>query len=277
MAVRTILQGGLLIAFCAIAGWAQAQPANVDPCSLPQQRAAATPPPAVQPAQPEENGTQPSLPHQQLSKREKFNVFVQYTYSPYTFGEAALNATIAQATGSWYSYGGGMEGYGKRYGASLADSESGAFFGRFLFPVLLHQDPRYLRSTSQGTMPRIGYALSRLLVTHDDSGKKQANFSLMLSVFATSGMANTYYPRDDRGWGNTAVRAGGGFLGVAEMNLLREFWPDIMHKFRKHEPKRIQRLEESPRVAKIEEMVMGPTAPPPCPPAKSPPPQPGNH
>ena len=86
---------------------------------------------------------------------------MQYTYSPYTFGEAALNAGIAQATGAWYSYGGGMEGYGKRYGASLADSESGALFGRFLFPVLLHEDPRYLRSTSTNTMPRIGYALSR--------------------------------------------------------------------------------------------------------------------
>ncbi len=277
MAVRTILRGGLLIAFCAIAGWAQAQPANADPCSLPQQRAAASPPPAVQPAGPGESESPPPSPYQPLTKRQKFDVFVQYTYSPYTFGEAALNAGIAQATGAWYSYGGGMEGYGKRYGASLADSESGALFGRFLFPVLLHEDPRYLRSTSTNTMPRIGYALSRLLVTHDDSGKKQANFSLILSVFAGSGMANTYYPREDRGWGDTAVRAGGGFLSAAEMNLLREFWPDIMHKFRKHEPRRIQRLEESPRVTKIEEMVMGPTAPPPCPPAKSPPPQPDNH
>jgi hypothetical protein len=277
MGVGGISRGGLLMVLCALAGWTQTQPADANPCRLPQQLAAATSPPAIQPARPEENGLQPSLPHQ-LSKREKFNVFVQYTYSPYTFGEAALNASLAQATGSWYSYGGGMEGYGKRYGASLADSESGALFGRFLFPVLLHEDPRYLRSTSANTMPRIGYALSRLLVTHDDSGNKRPNFSLILSVFAVSGMANTYYPREDRGWGDTAVRAGGGFLSAAEMNLLREFWPDIMHKFRKREPRRIQRLEESPRVAKIEEMVMGPTAPPPCPPAEShPPPQTDNH
>jgi len=263
---------------CALAGGAQTQPAAANPCLLPQQLAVATSPPAVQPARPEESGLQPSPPHPQLNKREKFDVFVQYTYSPYTFGEAALNASLAQATGTWYSYGGGMEGYGKRYGASLADSESGAFFGRFLFPVLLHEDPRYLRSTSLHTKPRIGYALSRVLVTHDDSGNKQANFSLILSVFAASGMSNTYYPRVDRGWGDTAVRAGGGFLSAAEMNLLREFWPDIMHRFRKHEPRRIQKLEESPRVTKIEEMVMGPTAPPPCAPAQSPPPQqPDNH
>ncbi len=278
MGVWGVSRGGLLMVLCALAGWTQTQPADANPCLLPQQLAAATPPLAVQPARPEETGLQPSLPHQQLSNREKFDVFVQYTYSPYTFAGAAFDAGLAQAAGAWYSYGGGMEGYGKRYGASLADSESGAFFGRFLFPVLLHQDPRYLRSTSLHTKPRIGYALSRVLVTHDDSGNKQANFSLILSVFAASGMSNAYYPREDRGWGDTAVRAGGGFLSVAEMNLLREFWPDIMRRFRKHEPRRIQRLEESPRVAKIEEMVMGPTAPPPCAPAKSPPPQqPDNH
>lgn len=278
MAVRGISRGGLLTVLCALAGWTQTQPADANPCSLPRQRAAATLPSAVQPVGPEESGLQPSRPYQRLSNREKFNVFVQYTYSPYTFAGAAFDAGLAQAAGAWYSYGGGMEGYGKRYGASLADSESGAFFGRFLFPILLHEDPRYLRSTSKETMPRIGYALSRVLVTHDDSGNKRANFSLMLSVFAASGLANTYYPREERGFGDTAARAGGAFLSVAEMNLLREFWPDIMRKFRKHEPRRIQRLEESPRVAKIEEMVMGPTAPPPCPPAEShPPPPTDNH
>jgi hypothetical protein len=276
MGVRGISRGGLLMVLCALAGRTQTQQAAANPCLLPQQLAAATP--AVQPAKPEESGLSPSRPYQPLSKRQKFDVFVQDTYSPYTFAGAAFDAGLAQATGAWYSYGGGMEGYGKRYGASLADSESGAFFGLFLFPVLLHEDPRYLRSTSQGTMPRIGYALSRVLVTHDDSGNKQANFSLILSVFAASGMANTYYPREDRGRGDTAVRAGGGFLGAAEMNLLREFWPDIMHKFRKHEPRRIQKLEENPRVIKFEQRMIGPTVPPQCPPAESHPPQPpDNH
>ncbi len=255
---------------CAIAGWAQAQPANADPCTpQPQQWAAATPPSAVQPGKPEESRPPTPLPYQALSKRQKFNVFVQHTYSPYTLAGAAFDAGLAQATGSWHSYGGGMEGYGKRFGASLADSESGAFFGRFLFPVLLHEDPRYLRSASQDTMPRIGYALSRVLVTHDDRGNKRPNFSLILSVFASSGLGNTYYPREERGFGDTTVRAGGDLVSGAGMNVLREFWPDIKQKFKKHEPKRIQRLEESPRVSKIEQMVLGPTAPPPCPPPES--------
>lgn len=270
-------QLGLLIVLGATAGWAQGQAPSANACLPPQQIATATPPPAVSPVRPEEKGPQLPTPYQQLSKREKFNVFLRSTYSPYTFAGAAFDAGMAQAAGAWYSYGGGMEGYGKRFGASLADMESGAFFGRFLFPVLLHQDPRYLRSTSQKTLPRLEYALSRVLVTRNDSGTKQPNLSLILSVFAAAGASNTYYPRPERGAGDTAARAGGDFLTGASMNVLREFWPDIRHKFRQHSPKRIQRLEESPRVSKIEEMMMGPVAPPQCPPAPSPPAPTDNH
>jgi hypothetical protein len=274
MAIRIVFQAGLLSALCAIAGWGQTPPANPQPCTpQPQQEAAATPPAAVQPERQQESGAPPPLPYQPLSKRQKFNVFLHHTYSPYTFAGAAFSAGLAQATGAWYSYGGGMEGYGKRFGASLADSESGALFGRFLFPVLLHEDPRYLRSTSKDTMPRIGYALSRVLVTRDDRGNKRTNLSLILSSFASAGLGNTYYPRDERGLGDTAARAGSGLLNTAGMNVLREFWPDIKRRFKKHEPKRIQKLEESPRVNKIERIVIGPSVPPPCPPNESQPAQ----
>jgi hypothetical protein len=270
MAVRTIWRIMLPVIFCTIGTWAQAPPANANPCQ-PQQQAMAAAPPAIQPVQPQESGA-PALAvaqNQQLSKHEKFKVFLRYTYSPYTFAGAGFNAGLAQATGGWHSYGGGMEGYGKRYGAALADAESGGFFGAFLFPVLLHEDPRYIRSTSHKMAPRAEYALSRVFVTHDEHGNKTPNFSLTLALFASSALANAYYPRDNRGPGDTAVRAANGLLGTGEMNLLREFLPDIRRKFGKHEPKRLQKLEQSPRVAKIEQMMLGPVAPPPCPPAES--------
>lgn len=227
--------------------------------------AAAAPPRSVTPVGPEVKGPQFPPPYQRLHKLDKFKVFLRFTYSPYTLAGAAFDAGMAQATGGWYSYGGGFQGYGKRLGASLADTESGTFFGRFLFPVLLHEDPRYLRSNSERTVPRIEYALSRVLVTHDDNGKKRPNLSLMFSAVASSSLANSYYPREDRGFGDTMARAGNGLLSTAEMNLLREFWPDINRKLLKH--KRIQRLEANPRVSQIEDALIGPVAPPPCSPA----------
>ncbi|HYY70546.1 MAG TPA: hypothetical protein VE734_12525 [Terriglobales bacterium] len=264
MVVAAITRSALLVLICAVAGWGQAKPEEAKQCPVQaQHQAEVLPSAAAQPVRPQEPQAPP--PYRALSKSEKFQVFVRYTYSPYTFLGTTFDAGLTQASGNWYSYGGGMEGYGKRFGASLADNESGAFFGRFLFPVLLREDPRYLRSTGHRTLPRAGYALSRVLVTRADSGEQRPNLALILSAFAAAGLANAYYPREERGWSETAARAGGNLLTVGSTNLLREFWPDIRQRLKRHEPKAIQKIEQSPRVTKIERIMMGPSAPPQCP------------
>ena len=42
-------------------------------------------------------------------------------------------------------YGQGMEGFGKRFGASYADTFDGNLWGNAILPSLLHEDPRYYR------------------------------------------------------------------------------------------------------------------------------------
>lgn len=219
-------------------------------------------PATAQPTQPGVGQeSKPSLgPHRALNTQEKFNVFLRHTYAPYIFIAAAFDAGIAQASDDWASYGQGAEGYGKRYGASLANNESGAFFGRFLFPTIFHQDPRYLRAGTGGTGHRVGHAISRVLVTRSDSGRSVFNVSQVLAAFASSSLANTYYPREERSAGDTMVRAGSNLLNVAGVNVLREFWPEIKSKFKKHEPERVKRLEEKLPIEKVER-VMGDRTP----------------
>jgi len=198
-----------------------------------------------------------------LTSGQKFNVFVHSTYSPYTFVTSIFNAGMAQAAGDWYSYGGGMEGYGKRFGASLANTESGVFFGSFLYPTIFHQDPRYFAERHGTAMHRVAYAASRVLITKNDSGLTTFNSSHVLASFTASSLANSYYPREDRSFGDTMVRASGALLNDAITNVLREFWPDIRRKLVRHEPATIKRLEENPTVTKIEQM-MSPPLPPTC-------------
>ncbi|MBV9085974.1 MAG: hypothetical protein JOY79_00695 [Acidobacteriaceae bacterium] len=197
-------------------------------------------------------------PYESLGTREKFNVFLRNTYSPYTLITSAFDAGMAQAHGDWYSYGGGMEGYSKRLGAALASNESGAFFARFFYPTLLHQDPRYL-SNHRGTfMHRVKYAASRGLVIKNDHGISEFNSSHVLAVFTASTLSNAYYPREERSLGDTLVRGGNSMLDDAITNVLREFWPDIKRKLVRHEPASIKRLEENPTLAKIQQIMSPP-------------------
>ncbi|MGE5204444.1 MAG: hypothetical protein ACM3PW_02445 [Chlamydiota bacterium] len=180
-----------------------------------------------------------------LTPHQKFHIFVQQTYSIYTVANTAFDAGWAQMTDDWPAYGQGMEGYGKRYGALLANHEAGAFFENFLFPTLLRQDPRYFRKgDGHSLFARVPYAASRVLVTQSDSGHSTFNGSLLLGLLFVDGLTNAYYPRPERSFGDTMTRFGGSVLSSAETNLLREFMPDMMRIFHRHEPEKMKELEQ---------------------------------
>jgi hypothetical protein len=157
---------------------------------------------------------------------------------------AAFNATWAQAVGDWYGYGGGMPGWGKRFGASLANTETRMMFSSFLLPVIFRQDPRYHPSKKQGLVPRAWYAGTRLVVTRSDDGNPMFNYSEVLGVLFTSSVQNAYYPERERGFGETMQRFMGGFTADATSNLLREFSPELKRAARKILPKRARKLQE---------------------------------
>jgi len=190
----------------------------------------------------------PQLPNApsvtRLTKHQKFETFVRRTYSPYTFASAAINATWAQAWGDWPTYGGGMQGWGKRFGASTADIETRSFFSSFALPVAFHQDPRYHPSHKDGVVPRAWYAATRILVTRSDDGSRMFNYSEVLGVLFTSSLQNAYYPRRDRGFGDTVQRFTGGLTSDATSNLLREFSPELKRFARRIVPKRAQKIEQ---------------------------------
>lgn len=170
-----------------------------------------------------------------LTNAEKFHVFVKDSYSPVNAVAAAFNAAIWQASqDSHQGYGQGWNAYGSRFGAAFADSEAGGFFQEFLFPVLLHQDPRYFRLRDGPVMRRGFYAVTRIFVTHGDNGHHQFNYSEMLGGFAAAGVSNFYYPSDQREAGDVIYRAGLGIATDAGWNLLKEFGPDISRAFRRH-------------------------------------------
>ena len=68
-----------------------------------------------------------------LSSGQKFKLAVQYL-NPYTFVFVAAEAGVNQARNSPSEYGQGAEGYGKRYGAGLADGLTAGIFITGVYP-----------------------------------------------------------------------------------------------------------------------------------------------
>jgi len=171
-----------------------------------------------------------------LSARQKFRGFWRYTYDPCRLAADAFSAGISQAEDQLDEYGQGAEGYGKRLGANLADTNLATFFGRFLLPTLLHDDPRYFRIGASGSFKRrLVHAMLSPEWTRRDNGTHRVNYSRILGDLMATSVGNLYYPEDDRGAGPTFQRAGT-MLGTASGSaVFQEFWPDIKARlFKKH-------------------------------------------
>lgn len=164
-----------------------------------------------------------------LTSRQKLEIVVKDTIDPYTIGFTAFTAGIAQANNAPSAYGQGAAGYGKRFGASYADQASAGFFSSFLLASLLHEDPRYYRQGSGPFRQRFAHALIRPVVTYKDDDGRTFNWCGTLGSLAASGLANAYYPEEDRGAGKTFSRFALGIPFSVIDHLVDEFGPDLQH------------------------------------------------
>jgi hypothetical protein len=165
-----------------------------------------------------------------LSSGEKWKLATMESFDPASFLLAGALAGLGQREHQFPSWGQGAKGYSRRFGAAVADQVVGDYLTGAIFPVLLHQDPRYFR-TGHGTLfRRIRYAVGRIAITRTDAGSNQANYSEFLGNAVAAGIANVYIPAADRTVGDTAQKLGMQLATDAFFNVLKEFWPDIHHK-----------------------------------------------
>jgi hypothetical protein len=133
-----------------------------------------------------------------LNSRQKFLLAADESIAPSGLIASAMSAAISQANDSWPGYGQGWNGYGKRYGATLALNASTDMFGTFLLPSLLHHDPRYFVLSRGSFKQKIAHALKRVVVTPTDAGGQAINVSGLLGPLASQHVSAWRGPRDKR-------------------------------------------------------------------------------
>jgi hypothetical protein len=167
-----------------------------------------------------------------LTPRQKFSIAARDSFDYPTVLLAAAVAGIGQWNNSNPSFGQGAKGYGHRWITSYADQAMGNMFTEAVYPVLLHEDPRYFRRGTGSTWRRMGYALTRVIITQRDGGGSRFNTSEWLGNATTVGIANAYYPDSRTLGGNTSRLFTQVGIDAASM-VLKEFWPDIRRKMGK--------------------------------------------
>ncbi len=180
----------------------------------------------------------PSL--QPPTQAEKFQAFVEDARSPLNLGAIGINVTLAHEAEEEHFAGGTHTRLVTLYGAAALQKESSFFFGKYLYPSLLGQDPRYHPSTSNSVLGRALYAASRILITRKDSGKRTVNSSYFLGLLTSRVLAQAYRPYWARS-NSVRLKSFGSDIGSdIGINLLHEFGPGLRQMMRRHSPKFLQ-------------------------------------
>ncbi len=165
-----------------------------------------------------------------LTPKQKMKVAFDDSFDPSAFLVAGVFAGVSMAQRQYPHFGVGAEGFGKYYGGAFADQAIGNIMTEGLFPIALHQDPRYFTKNKGGFWRRTGYAISREVITYGDDGRNHFNTSEITGNFVAAGISNLYYPAADRSFANTANKWGQQLGLDTFFNITKEFWPDIRRK-----------------------------------------------
>jgi hypothetical protein len=167
-----------------------------------------------------------------ISTKTKFWLATEDVFDPFSFAIAGTYAGASQTGNQYREFGQGAKGYSKRYAGAFADLAIGNYLTEAAFPTLFRQDPRYFRMGSPaGFWKRVGYSASRVMVTRADSGARQFNFSEIAGNGIAAAISAAYYPPSSRNKDEVLEKFALNVGSDAGFNILKEFWPDMRHKF----------------------------------------------
>lgn len=161
-----------------------------------------------------------------MTNSQRGRLFVRQTFTtPNPWLRTAISTGISQLQGRQYSWGGGVQGYGRRYA-----SQYGTYVIRNSFLSLgawgLRHDTRYVPSKTHNVAGRLGHAVLQNFLTVNREGKTTINISRILSGYGAGMIATNWQPHSK--WSAQGIRAGNEQLiygGV--FNIGREFGSEI--------------------------------------------------
>jgi hypothetical protein len=164
---------------------------------------------------------------------DKFDYRVVQTLGLRGLAGSAVGAAIGQGSGSPYEWGGGVEGFAKRYVSGFAGNFSRQSFA-FVLESALHEDPRYFPSEDAPAKVRFLNALKQVVVCKTDAGHSSFAYARVVSTFGAAQLVNTWQPNSTGTVGKGIVR---GFYGLGAdfaYNLAQEFFPFMRPRSLRH-------------------------------------------
>jgi hypothetical protein len=162
----------------------------------------------------------------------KFLLFAGDMSDPVTFLSVGFDAGIDQAQNNQPAFGQGAAGYGKRFAYDFTGQASGEFFSVIVYSTIFREDPRYYRLGYGSTQRRFFHALAHTVVAKREDGANEFNFCRWLGTTSSTALMQAYHTGGSTGVGPAAEGIAISIAQETGLDVLREFWPEVAHKFK---------------------------------------------
>lgn len=169
------------------------------------------------------NGAEPHP----MTPREKAILAGKDVIDPFNLATIAGISGISIAADSHTGYGPGFGGWAKLSGVSFTEDMTNEFFGTFLIPSIVHQDPHYHRMPNASYKRRIAHCIYQVVWTQGDNGNGMFNYATVVGGAIEEAASDAYVPYSDTGWGAAASRYGVVLATDPINNFITEFVPDV--------------------------------------------------
>src|ERR1035441_7713843 len=129
-----------------------------------------------------------------MKPQEKAWMAVRNIADPFNAVTILGSSAIAVGSNSHSPYGPGMTGFARYVGVSYSQDITGEFFGTFLIPTIVHQDPHYHRMPHASIPRRICHAIVQVGWTLGDNGKGMVNYADIVGFAIDDEIGNFYVP-----------------------------------------------------------------------------------
>jgi hypothetical protein len=104
---------------------------------------------------------------------------------------------------------------------------TGQFFGTFLIPSIMHQDPHYHREPKATYLHRALHTVTQVVWTQGDNGRGMLNYANLAGFAIEDEIGNLYVPGRETNASATAQRYAIELATAPISNVITEFLPDV--------------------------------------------------
>jgi hypothetical protein len=162
-----------------------------------------------------------------LTPKEKAWLAIRNVGDPFNAITILGTSGIGIASDPHSAYGPGMPGFSRSVGVAYAQDMTGEFFGTFLIPSIVHQDPHYHREPGASIKRRIGHAILQVVWTQGDNSKGMINYANLVGFAIDDEVSNLYVPGRSTNLPASSARYAIGLALAPTDNFITEFIPDI--------------------------------------------------